>query len=174
MPNRYPADIYALVVAELICEHFEGQTSLYPEQIDIASAQTVGVEPFELVNHLTEKLKSSGQLVATLSKMDQTAVIEMMINDTRLIINDEYEFQRVRSAVAEEVLVRIDGWRNQYRKTARNFVVRFTSVNISGENIECETTIKAQSTYDAAFLVGQGFADENCLITEIKEVEERH
>ncbi|HHD8103939.1 TPA: hypothetical protein ACOXWE_004548 [Salmonella enterica] len=174
MPNRYPADIYALVVAELICEHFEGQTSLYPEQIDISSARTIGVEPYELVNHLTEKLKSSGAIVTTLCKMDQLAVIEMMINDTRLIINEEYEFQRVRTAVAEEVLKRVDGWRTQYRKTEKNFVVRFTSVNISGETIECETTIRAQSTYDAAFLVGQGFADDNCLITEIKEVEERH
>ena len=174
MPNRYPADIYALVVAELICEHFEGRTSLYPEQIDISSARTIGVEPYELVNHLTEKLKSSGAIVTTLCKMDQLAVIEMMINDTRLIINEDYEFQRVRTAVAEEVLKRVDGWRNQYRKTEKNFVVRFTSVNISGETIECETTIRAQSTYDAAFLVGQGFADENCLITEIKEVEERH
>ena len=76
--------------------------------------------------------------------------------------------------MAEEVLVRIDGWRSQYRRTEKNFVVRFTSVNISGENIDCETTIRAQSAYDAAFLIGQGFADDNCLINEVKEVEERH
>ncbi|MEZ0585502.1 hypothetical protein ACA373_21415 [Erwinia sp. STN24] len=174
MANQYPADIYALVVAELICEHFEGQTSLYPEQLDIVSAQAVGVEPYELVNHLTEKLKASGSKVASLCKRDQSVVIDMMINDTRLIINDDYEIQRVRSAVSEEVLGRIDGWRNQYRNTAKNFYVCFTSVNISGENIECETCVKAQSAYDAAFKVGQAFADDNCLITDIKEVEERH
>jgi len=174
MANQYPADIYALVVAELICEHFAGETSLYPEQIDITRAQSVGIEPYELVNHLTENMKAAGGIVASLSKMDQSAVIDMMINDTRLIINDAYELQRVRSSLSEEVLNRIDGWGNQYRKTVKNFVVCFTSVNISGETIECETCVKAQSAYDAAFRIGQSYADDNCLINEIKEVEKRH
>lgn len=174
MANRYPADIYALVVSELICEHFDGQTSLYPEKIDIDSALTVGVEPYELVNHLTQNPSVSDSVNVTLSKVDQTAVVDMMISESRLIINEDFEIKRIRSSFPEEVLSRINGWRNQYRMTNKNYVVRYISVNILGENIECETSITAQNHYDAAFLFGRSFADDNCLITEIMEVVKHH
>ncbi|PXV70868.1 hypothetical protein [Pantoea sp. PNA 03-3] len=175
MSTLYPYEVYSLIVSELILQTFKDISVSYPGKNEIKSNYEKGVSVIQVVNGIRENMINAGNItcddVLLLTEWDEHRIIEQLIIDYRLIMNREYELNRVRQLVAPELLTRMENWKEQkYSDSAKEFEVIFETVNITGAEIMCKASITAISLYDAAFILGQRHANDSFMVVEIKEV----
>lgn len=168
MTIRYTPEVYKYIVAGLISAHFPDGGFNYPETQTIHDSIALGVRPFELVNQvIAGYIKGS----FALKDDDELNLVGSMIVDSRLIVNREYDVNKVRESIDPETLNKIDNWKVQkYSENAREYNIRFECVNIEAKEIVCELRMMALSELDAAFVFGQRYSKDNYFIVNVKEV----
>ncbi len=80
----------------------------------------------------------------------------------RLILNRDYELNRVRQQLAPELIAQIENWKEQkYSDSAKEYEVLYETININGKEVTGKLNVVAVSRFDAVFIVGQRHANDN-------------
>ena len=176
MSALYPYDVYSLIVSELIVRHFNDAAVAFPGRKEIRANYDNGFSVIQVVNGIRETLIKDGVIQCEqcplLSEWDEFLVINQLIKDYRLILNRDYELNRVQQQLqqqlAPELIAQIENWKEQkYSHSAKEFDVTFKTVNINGKEVTGKLNVVAVSSFDAAFIMGQRHAKDNFLVVDV-------
>ena len=175
MAALYPYEVYTLIVSELIVSHFNDVAMVYPGSEEIKKNYDSELSAVQVVNGIREKLIEDGVIQCEqcplLSEWDENKVINQLIKDYRLILNRDYELNRVRQQLAPELIAQIENWKEQkYSDSAKEYEVLYETININGKEVTGKLNVVAVSRFDAFFIVGQRHANDNFLVLDVKEV----
>ncbi|EDT6879206.1 hypothetical protein AIC90_004215 [Salmonella enterica subsp. enterica] len=175
MATLYPYEVYTLVVSELIVSHFNDVAMVYPGSEEIKKSYDSELSAVQVVNGIREILIEDGVIQCEqcplLSEWDENKVINQLIKDYRLILNRDYELNRVRQQLAPELIALIENWKEQkYSDSAKEYEVLYETININGKEVTGKLNVVAVSSFDAVYIVGQRHANDNFLVLDVKEV----